>query len=349
MAVFATDDNGWTDQIAPCTAALTDAKSGIGLSVDDVRGFRAPYLEYSSELFGVLKGQGLWYDSSIQSCWGASDDGRSCAWPYTLDQGSADGVDLSGRFGVPSVPMTSGLWEMTPSVLFVPPDELATQYGFDAGLRQRIPSDMPPPSFYEAATGRIAPLDVTLFVDARLSAAEVLATLKYTLDLRLQGNRAPFIFISHSHVYASNYGSAPKAPSSAERQHAIEDFIVYALTKPVVRMRPVADIMAWMRHPEPLNGVITAMPPSAGAGSGGAAGGGGNSATGGTASSSAGALNPASGNGGNPAASGGNADNVSPVASPSCSCRVPRKAPSVPAALLLPALALARRLRRRSR
>jgi hypothetical protein len=130
---------------------------------------------------------------------------------------------------------------------------------------------MPEPSFYEPATGRIAPLDVTLFVDAGLSAAEVLATLKYTLDLRLQGNRAPLVFISHTHVYASSYGAAAKAPDAAARQHAIEDFVRYALTKPVVRMRPVTDVITWMRHPEPLNGVVTALPPSGGAGAGGAA------------------------------------------------------------------------------
>ncbi len=282
----------WADEIAPCTAALTNPDDGVGVSVDDVRGFRSPYLEYSSELFSTLKAQGLWYDTSIQSCWGATDDGKSCAWPYTLDQGSPDAADLTAKFATPSVPATVGLWEVTPSALFVPPDDLAAQYGFDPGLRQRIPTDMPAPSFYEPATGRIAPLDITLFVDAGLSATEVLATLKYTLDLRLSGNRAPFIFISHSHVYASNYGAAPKAPEASVRQHALEDFIHYALTKSVVRLRPVSDIVTWMRHPAPLNGVVTAVPASGGAGAGGTA-------------SSGGVATVASGAGGMPAGSGG--------------------------------------------
>ena len=265
-------EQDWSDEIGPCTASLTNADAGVGVSVDDVRGFRAPFLEYSSQLFAALKAQGLWYDTSIQSCWGQSDDGKTCAWPYTLDQGSPDALDLSAKFATPSVPPTSGLWELTPSALFVPPDELAAQYGFDAGLRQRVPTDMAPPSFYEPATGRIAPLDVTLFVDAGLKATEVLAILEYTLDLRLSGNRAPFVFISHTHVYASNYGAAPKAPEASERQKAIEDFIQYALSKPVVRMRPVADILTWMRHPEPLNGVVTALPPMGGAGGSGTGG-----------------------------------------------------------------------------
>ena len=57
----------------------------------------------------------------------------------------------------------------------------AAQYGFTPGLRQRIPTDMPAPSYYEPATGRIAGLDITLFVDAQLSANEVLATRMSTL------------------------------------------------------------------------------------------------------------------------------------------------------------------------
>jgi hypothetical protein len=131
---------------------------------------------------------------------------------------------------------------------------------------------MPAPNFYEASTGRIAPLDVTLFVDAKLNAGEVLAILKYTLDLRLAGNRAPFVFIAHTHVYASSYGAAPNAPSADERQGAIEAFVQYALSKPIVRMRPVSDIMNWMRAPQPLDGKVTTTTPLGGGGMGGGGG-----------------------------------------------------------------------------
>ncbi|HVJ21332.1 MAG TPA: polysaccharide deacetylase family protein, partial [Polyangiaceae bacterium] len=201
----------WTDEIAPCTAALTGTETGVGASVDDIRGFRSPYLEYNENLFAALTGQGLEYDSSVPSCWGDGEDGTNCSWPYTLDSGSPDGDVLSAKFALASLPAAAGLWEVSPSALFVPPDEVAEEYGFTAGLRQRIPADMPAPSFYEASTGRIAPLDVTLFVDAGMNADEVLATLKYTLDQRLSGNRAPFVFVAHTHVYASSYGAAVNA------------------------------------------------------------------------------------------------------------------------------------------
>ncbi len=248
----------WTDEIASCTDALADQVGGLGLNVDQVRGFRSPYLAFNENLFAALKSEGLEYDTSVQSCWAASEDGTNCAWPYTLDSGSPDATAISAKFGASMVSPAAGLWEVPPSALFVPPDELSSKYAFSPGLRQRIPTDMPAPSFYEAATGRIAPLDITLFVDAGMTADEVLATLEYTLDLHLSGNRAPFVFVAHTHVYASNYGAASSAAEVGERQRAIEDFLAYALSKPMVRMRPLADVLAWMRDPAPLNGVVTA-------------------------------------------------------------------------------------------
>jgi hypothetical protein len=285
-ALFTADD--WTAQIVPCTQGLTNP-TGVGLPLDALKGFRSPFLAYSPALFGVLKAQGLWYDTSIQSCWGDGQDGKNCGWPHTLDQVSPDAADLAAKFKMPEVPVTTGLWEMSTSALFVPPDELATEYGFDSGLRGRIEAVEPKPgapSYYEAATGRIAPLDITLFVDYDLSGPEVLAILKYTLDLRLEGNRAPFIFIAHSHVYATDWDQAPAAPMYRDRQGAIEEFVKYALSKPVVRMRPVADIMDWMREPMPLDGKVTMPVTTAGAGGSAGTGGGGGPGVGGASAGS---------------------------------------------------------------
>ncbi len=320
-ASFSAED--WINEVSPCTAALTDAASGVGLSVEDVRGFRSPYLEYSAALFGTLKSEGLEYDTSVQSCWGPGDDGTNCAWPYTLNSGSRDADTLSTKFGAPSVPSTAGLWEVPPSALFIPPDELSAKYGFPPGLRQRIPTDMPAPSFYEPATGRIAPLDITLFVDAGMSADEVLATLEYTLDLRIVANRAPLVFIAHTHVYASNYGAASQAPDVGERQRAIEAFVAYALSKPIVRMRPLTDILAWMRNPLPLHGVVT-MPIMDG-GPGADASDTEAGPTGGAGAMDAGVVSGGSPSGGAAGHAGGAEPRAArPSAASGCSCSVPR-------------------------
>jgi peptidoglycan/xylan/chitin deacetylase (PgdA/CDA1 family) len=339
-------EQNWTDEIGPCTAALSNAETGVGVSVDDVRGFRSPYLEYNEALFPALKGQGLEYDTSVSSCWADGDDGSSCAWPYTLDSGSLDAESMTAKFATPSVPAAPGLWEVTTSALFVPPDELATEYGFAPGLRQRIPTDMPAPSFYEASTGRIAPLDITLFVDAGMTATEVLATLEYTLDQRLAGNRAPFVFVAHTHVYASNYGAAANALDASERQAAIEDFIGYALSKSVVRMRPVKDILSWMREPVPLNGVVT-MPIDAGA-SGGSAGTGADAGLGGSAGAAGAAGMPAGGGSAGTTGVAGEAGAAAPSPSASgCSCgMVGHELRSWPALFVAGALAFALSRRR---
>jgi MYXO-CTERM domain-containing protein len=344
-------EQNWSDEIAPCTAALSNPEGGIGIAAADVRGFRAPFLAYSTALFPTLLTQGLKYDSSIQSCWSAAQDGGSCGWPHTLDQGSPDANDLMTKFGTPSVPPTAGLWEVTASALFVPPDELAGQYGISPGLRARIPTDMAAPSYYDAATGRIAGLDITLFVDAGLSAAEVLATLKYTLDLRLAGNRAPFVFIAHTHVYASNYGAAPHAPSAEERQGAIVAFVEYALSKSMVRMRPVIDILSWMSAPAPLGGVVTM--PLGGAGGGGAAAGGaaGSAGMAGAGLGVGGMLQPASGAPSNAGTGGVGALTSSPSETPaqvSCGCRTPLAGRSAHGLMALLGLAAAMVWRRRS-
>ncbi len=340
----------WTDEIAPCSAALTSPDSGIGASVDDIRGFRSPFLEYNENLFAALTGQGLEYDSSVQSCWADAEDGTNCAWPYTLHAGSKDGDVLAAKFGTPSVPPAAGLWQVPPSALFVPPDELATQYGFTPGLRQRIPMDMAPPSFYEVATGRIAPLDITLFVDAGLSAAEVLATLKYTLDRRLAGNRAPLVFVAHTHVYAANYGAATNAPDVSDRQGAIEDFVSYALGRPAVRMRPLTDVVSFMRAPVPLGGVVTMPIMDAGTPSGGSAGAGVDAGPGsGGAGSGPDAGVGGSPMGGMPSAGHAAVPATPPETSSGCSCNLSRRHSSAFFALLAPLVVLHRRRRDLSR
>ena len=83
------------------------------------------------------------------------------------------------------------------------------------------------------------------------TAALARATLKYTLDLRLRGNRAPFAFGAHSDIYSSKYTAAEGA-SVAERQQAMEELIRSALSKSEVRVVTVKQILDWIRNPVPI-------------------------------------------------------------------------------------------------
>jgi MYXO-CTERM domain-containing protein len=278
----------WQTEIGTCVDELTSPDIGIGIAATDVIGFRSPYLAYNPNLVPVLKADSFVYDSSVESCWQDGEDGTNCAWPYTLDAGSPDATTVATKFQRPDLSASPGFWELPLPSLILPSDDVAPQYGITPGLRDRIPPDMPLPSFYEKATGKIAALDITLFVDAGLSGPEVLGVLKYNLDLHLQGNRSPLIFVSHSHVYADPYPAATNATALADRQGAIESFIDYALTKPEVRMRPLRDLVNWLDAPTALNGVRLPRPPVGGAG-GTSAGG-----SAGSAGASAGATGGAS-------------------------------------------------------
>ncbi|HEY4104704.1 MAG TPA: hypothetical protein VGM44_12475 [Polyangiaceae bacterium] len=283
---FSADD--WQTEIGGCVNELTSPDIGIGIAVSDVIGFRSPYLAYNPNLVPTLQSDHFVYDSSVQSCFQDDENGTNCAWPYTLDAGSPDAVTITDKFQRPGLSTNPGFIEFPIPALIVPSDDIAPQYGITPGLRDRIPPAMPLPSFYEKATGKIAGLDATLFVDAGLTASEVLGVLKYNLDLHLQGNRSPLVFVAHSHIYADNYTAAANALSVSDRQNAISSFIDYALTKPEVRMRPLRDLVNWLNAPTPLNGVRLPRPPVGGAGGASAGGSAGTSNTGGAGTTGAG-------------------------------------------------------------
>lgn len=245
----------WTREIATCNAKARAALSSPTQSLR-LRGFRAPFLHYNDRLFDALLSNGIAYDTSIMSCWADSADGKSCSWPYAMDHGSPDADAIYAKWGSRQVAPVSahpGLLEIPVSVAFVPDDSLADQYGFSPGLRQRVQdqlADAANPSFFEPATGKLVGMDITMFMNAKMTKAEALATMKHTLDLRLAGNRAPLVFIAHPHVYSSRWDAhAPGAPDAADRRSVIEEFVRYALSKPEVRMRPLADVATWLKEP----------------------------------------------------------------------------------------------------
>jgi hypothetical protein len=249
----------WTDALVPCRDALA---AGLGVPKAQIAGFRAPYLAYNDALYNVLAAQSpvFAYDTSIESGWGDAENGGNAPWPYTLDSGSADAASVVAKFGstqAQPVGVHPGLWELPVTTLIVPPDSLAATYGFTPGLRARVKTALTgkaAPSFYEESTGKVGGLDITLIVDGAMNKVEALATLKYTLDLKLAGNRAPFVFVAHTHVYATGYGAAPNVQSYVDRRAILSEFLAYALSRSQVRVVSEAGLLAWMKAPVALGG-----------------------------------------------------------------------------------------------
>jgi hypothetical protein len=243
----------WEEEVATCEAWLTkpwdpsdlaSSAVGIGLGTADIVGFRSPYLEYDDALFGVLLAHGIEYDCSIEEGFESGQDGSNYFWPYALDAGSP---------GNPAVTAHPGIWELPVYAFIVPPDEACARYGVPVGLRHSVAARMPagrtPP--FDPADGKIRGLDWDLWADFDFTAAEFVATLEYSLDQRLAGNRAPFTIGMHTDFYhPESWGSSDmQGSTAAERQQALRDVFEYALAKPEVRIVRARDLLTWLRSP----------------------------------------------------------------------------------------------------
>lgn len=250
----------WDDEISTCIDWLLkpynpdesdfepDGDAGIGASADALPGFRTPFLEYNDATLSSVENHGFRYDCSIEEGWQPEHDAGSYNWPYTLDDGSP-GHEVLVEWGQKD-PITEhpGLWEMPAYPVVVPPDEAAAQYGIQPGLRDKLKAAV---SWFDVDSGKITGFDYNLWVSFGMTKDEVVATLSYTLDQRLAGNRAPFLFGTHTDYYSDNY-TAPMATTAAERREAIEAFLDYALSKPEVRVVATDAVLDWMQSPTPL-------------------------------------------------------------------------------------------------
>lgn len=220
-------------------------------------GFRAPFLHLNDKTFEALLKTGYSYDASIEEGWQPDQDGSNYFWPYTLHNGSP-GYDILREWNGESMKQIGfcpGLWEIPTHAVIVPPDSLSEKYNIKKGLRKRLKSEI---DWFDVNSGKITGLDYNLWIPFKMDKSEFLATLKYTLDLRYNGNRCPFTFGAHSEIYSHAYKHEIKA-TVRERQEAIEEFIDYALKLDDVRVVSHKQILNWIRKPISLDGNKSAL------------------------------------------------------------------------------------------
>lgn len=82
-----------------------------GIPMSELRGFRAPFLNYTVETLKLLAAAEFLYDSSASAAIPVTDPGTDAYWPYTLDNGMAnDCLAVEGSCkGQPKLP---GFWEV---------------------------------------------------------------------------------------------------------------------------------------------------------------------------------------------------------------------------------------------
>jgi len=256
----------WTRFIVDCNTALQNPG---GQDLSKVTGFRAPFLEYGKNLFPALSQLGITYDCSIEAI---SNADKQFPFPYTLDTGSPDHAagwkanpDNPDSFAVPNTP---GLWELPAYSLRIPDAVEEKAYGLqDIGAKLRAgwssirPTDVHVTGFdYHVFLGKVDPQGKK--TGPGLTGAEVLGLLKYNLDIRLAGNRAPLCFGTHSQYYLPDWiaANAPQV-TVAEMRQTIEGFLDYARSKPEVRIVGGQEIIDWMRNPVPIDDRLSVQSP----------------------------------------------------------------------------------------
>jgi peptidoglycan/xylan/chitin deacetylase (PgdA/CDA1 family) len=227
----------WRMEIQGCTDFLTGPR--VGARREEIAGFRTPFGQYNGALFPVLKQLGFRYDCSIDEGNTPDQDGTNYFWPYTLDGGSPG---HTARADLPAITTwPRGLWEMPIYALLAPPDSEAPRYGVPPGLVRKLGNG-----------GKITGMDWNLWFGVQVTGPEFTAVLKYTLDQRRKGNRAPLLIGMHSKIYGIAGWEVPPAAPTAQARGAVTEFLDYALGFPEVRVVPTAAVLDWIRNPVPL-------------------------------------------------------------------------------------------------
>ncbi len=74
----------WYGQMSDCNDTLFKYTD---FTIDDIHGFRTPFLAYSDSVFGAIRQMGIKYDCTIEEGGAAQFDGTNFRWPYTMDNG----------------------------------------------------------------------------------------------------------------------------------------------------------------------------------------------------------------------------------------------------------------------
>jgi hypothetical protein len=238
----------WEKEIHACIDRLV-GPDGPGIAREALLGFRTPFLEYNDHALTAARNTGLAYDCSVEEGFRHDEHAGNFVWPYRLDHGSPGNAATYKELELPRVGHHPGLWEIPPYAFVVPPDDQCTAYGVPPGLRSKMKQKN---DYFEIADGKITGFDWNLWFEFDMTKAEFLATLKYTLDQHLSGNRSPMTIGVHSDIYADKSDENPANASVQERREALREILDYVISKPEVRVRSARELLAWLRSPVPL-------------------------------------------------------------------------------------------------
>ena len=88
-----------------------------GIPMSDIRGFRAPFLNYTVDNLKHLAATGFTYDSSSSASLPVTESDTDAFWPYTLDNGLANDC-LALENACKGEPKLPGFWEVPMYAMF---------------------------------------------------------------------------------------------------------------------------------------------------------------------------------------------------------------------------------------
>ncbi|KAF8324048.1 hypothetical protein DL93DRAFT_2049050 [Clavulina sp. PMI_390] len=204
---------GGSDEIDGNLVTL-NALAGIPFSA--IKGFRAPYLNYSAAMLTDLYNAGFLYDSSATAASPVDSNGTDAYWPYTLDNGLANDCltfdDIcSGR------PQLPGFWEIPMYAIF---DETGAD-----GVHLMDP-----------------------WLDG--STSNVSTWMKNTFAAHYNANRQPFGLYTHPIHIATGY---PGVADPTATIAMINDFLDWAQQQTNVWIVSHEQLLDWVRNPVPVS------------------------------------------------------------------------------------------------
>ena len=119
----------WRAEIVGCRKTLSDLAA---IPLQDILGFRAPFLAFNNASFQMLAERGLLYDASVIEAPGLlSPNGSHYIWPYTLDNGMLQacvtGSQPTQAFpGIFEIPLWDQLSNGVPVVSTDPPESYSS-------------------------------------------------------------------------------------------------------------------------------------------------------------------------------------------------------------------------------
>jgi peptidoglycan/xylan/chitin deacetylase (PgdA/CDA1 family) len=204
--------NAWEGLIRLGESEL-QAALGISVANGQVTAFRAPRLEVNSNLFHALKRAGYLYDTGNEEGYEYNTDGTNFLWPYTMDNGSPNvawqRMVGSNRSNWDSLP--SELWQYPVSVFIIPEqhrEELWNNYvAITTGAADgTTPTAADREHFLKI--GKITGFDFNLFVLNGATRQIASDAMKFSLDQRMRGGKAPFQVGAHTDYFTPIYDHA---------------------------------------------------------------------------------------------------------------------------------------------